>query len=415
MSEDEQPINLADSIRRKIAESQDSAGLPSKTSQPSALQVHLEFPETKGNSLLGSKIREIGEKIFKDNVQTSEGSRYDAVNARIRELVDKAAGPFTQAERGQLLEGVRDEVFGFGPLGALLRDPTIEHIFVNGCSKIYVVRLGRKEKSNIGFEDEKHLYSTIEKILQPLKLQLDENNPMVTARMPNGATVEICGPPLSVDGPTMTINPFVSQIFSLGQMVERGMISTELAEVLRQHVKNRANIVISGFGDVSQSLLVSALSAHIDPQERVISVEPLLKLRLMQEHWIRFENSNPEQSVSMRSLVTKALRMRPDRLVLGECRGEEAHELLEACAYGSTRSIMVVNASSTTDCLRQLAKMVSAGDPKMPIEQVRELIVAGTQIVVHMRRVEDGNCRVTEVSELTGVEGDQIVTATLFN
>lgn len=416
MSQDEQPITLADSIRRKIAEQENPGSAPPSTSKSKTKTLQAEFSDAKANSV-SQTIRTIGEQIFKETVKTAEGIRSEAVNARIKELVDKAAGPFNATERGFIIEGVRDEVLGFGPLGPLLRDPTVEHIFVNGVAQIYVVRSGRQEKSNVGFEDEKHLYATVEKILHPLGLHLDENNPMISARMPNGSPVEICGPPLSVDGPTLSISCVVSKILSLGQMIEAGMITSELAERLKVHVKNRSNIVVSGFGDVSQNVLISALSAHIGPAERVISVESVAKLRLMQEHWIRFEKGSASsgKSSSIRALVAKTLRMRPDRIVLGDCNGEEAYELLEACSYGSTRSIIVVNASSTADCLRRLEKMISSGEPSLAREQVLELMATGVHVIVHMQRFDDGTCRVAEVAEVNGAEGDRLATSTLFD
>lgn len=406
MPDDQEPLTLADSIRRKIAESQDGMGappLPSPSPKTSSLQIHLEFSEAKVDSL-GQKARVIAQQVSKEkDLKVGDGGRYDSTNLRIRELVDKAAGPLTVTDRGLLLERVRDEVFGFGPLGPLLKDPTVNQIFVNGVSQIYVEHHGIKEKVQVTFEDEAHLLETIEKILGPLNLRLDENNPMVSARMPNGAPVEICGPPLSIDGPTILINCTASSPFSLGQMIEAGMLTPELADVLRNHVKNRSNIVVSGFGDAGQNALVNALSAHIAPQERVISIETTASLRLMQEHWIRFEagSAHADRPIAMKLLVQKALRMCPDRLVVGDCSGAEAFDIFEACAYGSTRGITVVRATSVSDCIRRLEKMISEGDAKMPREQVLELLNDGVQIIVHMARTADGKRRVTEVSEIT--------------
>ena len=406
MPDDETPLTLADSIRRKIAESQENMP-PTPLSQPKsgALQIHLEFSETetKVNSI-SQKARAIGQQVCAENMKNSDGGRFETVNARMKDLVDKATGPFTAAERGQLLEQVRNEVFGFGPLSPLLKDPTVSHIFVNGCSNVYVQREGQNERVNVSFEDDQHLNATIEKILGPLGLRLDENNPMVSARMPNGAPVEICGPPLSIDGPTISINCAISSPCSLGQMIEAKMLTPNLADVLSSHVKKRSNIIVSGFGDVSQNRMVSALSAHIPHTERVISIETTASFRLMQEHWIRFEltPSMRDRSISMRSLVDKALRMRPDRIILGDCNGDEAFDLLEACAHGTTRSIMVINASSVTDCLRRLEQMVGTADSRLTREQTLELINEGVQLIVHLSRFPDGTCRVTEVSEITG-------------
>ncbi|HEY9792411.1 MAG TPA: CpaF family protein, partial [Candidatus Obscuribacterales bacterium] len=260
------------------------------------------------------------------------------VRARIREIVNSDPAPLTMMEKGILLQNVLDEIFGFGPLGPLLRDPSIGDICVNGPSNIYVERHGRLEKTTVVFENDRHLRQTIDKIIQPLGRRLDDNSPMVDARLPNGSRVNATIPPVSIDGPTVTIRCFGTTIMSLGQLVEKGAMSLQMAEVLKACVKGRINLIISGGTGSGKTTLLNALSAHINPRERIITIEDAAELRLQHEHWIRMETRPPniegKGQITQRMLVINTLRMRPDRIILGECRGEEAFDMLQAMNTG---------------------------------------------------------------------------------
>ncbi len=340
------------------------------------------------------------------------------VRQRIREIVNSDPAPLTMMEKGILLQNVLDEVFGFGPLGPLLRDPSIGDICVNGCHSIYVERNGRLEKTNVVFEDNRHLRMTIDKIIQPLGRRLDDNSPMVDARLPNGSRVNATIPPVTIDGPTVTIRMFGTSIMSLGQLVEKGALSVQMAEVLKALVKGRINMIISGGTGSGKTTLLNALSAHINPRERIITIEDAAELRLQHEHWVRMEtrppNTEGKGQINQRMLVVNCLRMRPDRIILGECRGEEAFDMLQAMNTGHGGSMTTIHANTPRDCTKRLENMILMSGAEMPPKAARELIASALQVIIQIRRLEDGTRRLTEIAEITGMEGDTIAISSMF-
>jgi pilus assembly protein CpaF len=340
------------------------------------------------------------------------------VRARIREIVNSDPAPLTMMEKGILLQNVLDEVFGFGPLGPLLRDPSVGDICVNGISAIYVERHGRLEKTTVVFENDRHLRQTIDKIIQPLGRRLDENSPMVDARLPNGSRVNATIPPVSIDGPTITIRCFGTSIMSLGQLCEKGSMSVQMAEVLKACVKGRINLIISGGTGSGKTTLLNALSAHINPRERIITIEDAAELRLQHEHWVRMETRPPNTEgrgqITQRMLVINCLRMRPDRIILGECRGEEAFDMLQAMNTGHSGSMTTIHSNNPRDCTKRLENMILMCGMEMPQKAARELIASAIQLIVQISRLEDGTRRVTEIAEITGMEGDTIAISSMF-
>ncbi len=341
------------------------------------------------------------------------------VRARIREIVNSDPAPLTMMEKGILLQNVLDEVFGFGPLGPLLSDPSVGDICVNGVNNIYVERHGRLEKTSVAFENERHLRQTIDKIIQPLGRRLDDNSPMVDARLPNGSRVNATIPPVTIDGPTITIRCFGANAMSLGQLVEKGAMSVQMAEVLKSCVKGRINLIISGGTGSGKTTLLNALSAHINPRERIITIEDAAELRLQHDHWVRMEtrpaNTEGKGQITQRMLVVNTLRMRPDRIILGECRGEEAFDMLQAMNTGHSGSMTTIHANTPRDCTKRLENMILMCGMDMPAKAARELIASAIQVIVQIRRLEDGTRRVTEICEITGMEGDTIAISSLFH
>jgi pilus assembly protein CpaF len=429
------------------------AGLPASESGPSRADIdridakddygHMgggghggggESAPTGGGSDLGAKfsanqqlIRE-REKLIIDQLRReldtsrltniSEDTQAQ-VRARIREIVNSDPAPLTMMEKGILLQNVLDEVFGFGPLGPLLRDPSVGDICVNGIGNVYVERHGRLEKTSIVFENERHLRQTIDKIIQPLGRRLDDNSPMVDARLPNGSRVNATIPPVTIDGPTITIRCFGTSIMSLGQLTEKGSMSVQMAEVLKACVKGRINIIISGGTGSGKTTLLNAMSAHINPRERIITIEDAAELRLQHEHWVRMEtrpeNTEGKGRITQRMLVINCLRMRPDRIILGECRGEEAFDMLQAMNTGHGGSMTTIHANTPRDCTKRLENMILMSGVEMPAKAARELISSAIQLIVQISRLEDGTRRVTEISEITGMEGDTIAISTMFH
>jgi pilus assembly protein CpaF len=340
------------------------------------------------------------------------------VRARIREIVNSDPAPLTMMEKGILLQNVLDEVFGFGPLGPLLRDPSVGDICVNSFNSVYVERHGRLEKTSVAFENDRHLRQTIDKIIQPLGRRLDENSPMVDARLPNGSRVNATIPPVTIDGPTVTIRCFGTSIMSLGQLCEKGSMSVQMAEVLKACVKGRINLIISGGTGSGKTTLLNALSAHINPRERIITIEDAAELRLQHEHWVRMETRPPNTEgrgqITQRMLVINCLRMRPDRIILGECRGEEAFDMLQAMNTGHSGSMTTIHSNNPRDCTKRLENMILMCGMEMPQKAARELIASAIQVIVQISRLEDGTRRVTEIAEITGMEGDTIAISSMF-
>jgi pilus assembly protein CpaF len=341
------------------------------------------------------------------------------VRARIREIVNSDPAPLTMMEKGILLQNILDEVFGFGPLGPLLRDPSVGDICVNGVSNIYVERHGRLEKTTVAFENERHIRQTIDKIIQPLGRRLDDNSPMVDARLPNGSRVNATIPPVTIDGPTITIRCFGANAMSLGQLVEKGAMSVQMAEVMKACVKGRINIIISGGTGSGKTTLLNALSSHINPRERIITIEDAAELRLQHDHWVRMEtrpaNTEGKGQITQRMLIVNTLRMRPDRIIMGECRGEEAFDMLQAMNTGHSGSMTTIHANNPRECTKRLENMILMAGMDMPAKAARELISSAIQLIIQIRRLEDGTRRVTEVAEITGMEGDIIALSSLFH
>jgi pilus assembly protein CpaF len=391
--------------------------------QPSETQANLEAKFQANQGLIREREKVVIDQLRREldtsrMTQISEDTQAQVRN-RIREMVNSDPAPLTMLEKGILLQNVLDEVFGFGPLGPLLRDPSVGDICVNGPFSIYIERHGRLEKTNIAFENERHLRQTIDKIIQPLGRRLDDNSPMVDARLPNGSRVNATIPPVTIDGPTLTIRCFGTSIMSLGQLVEKGALSVQMAEVLKACVKGRVNLIISGGTGAGKTTLLNALSAHISHRERIITIEDAAELRLQHEHWIRMEtrpaNTEGKGVINQRMCLINCLRMRPDRIILGECRGEEAFDMLQAMNTGHGGSMTTIHANTPRDCTKRLENMIMMAGVDMPPKAVRELISSALQVIVQIRRLEDGTRRVTEVAEITGMEGDVIAINTLFH
>jgi pilus assembly protein CpaF len=322
-------------------------------------------------------------------------------------------------EKGILLQNVLDEVFGFGPLGPLLRDPSVGDICVNSVSAIYVERHGRLEKTSVVFENDRHLRQTIDKIIQPLGRRLDENSPMVDARLPNGSTCKRHNSSShpSTDRPSQSDASVHPSCLS-DNWCEKGSMSVQMAEVLKACVKGRINMIISGGTGSGKTTLFNALSAHINPRERIITIEDAAELRLQHEHWVRMETRPPNTEgrgqITQRMLVINCLRMRPDRIILGECRGEEAFDMLQAMNTGHSGSMTTIHANNPRDCTKRLENMILMCGMEMPQKAARELIASAIQVIVQIKRLEDGTRRVTEIAEITGMEGDTIAISTMF-
>jgi pilus assembly protein CpaF len=327
----------------------------------------------------------------------------------VRELVDADAAILEPATRALLCELILREAVGLGPLEELLADPAVEEVMVNGHDRIYVERAGRIERTEVRFESEQALRDAIERILTPLGRRVDELSPTADARLEDGSRVHVVIPPLAVDGPSMSIRRFTAARPGPNELVELGTISGELHDQLAAAVAARRSILVSGGTGSGKTTLLNALSAFIDPGERVITIEDAAELRLRQPHVVRLEsrpaNVEGRGRVTIRELLRGALRMRPDRIVIGEVRGGEALDLLMALNTGHEGALSTVHANSPEDALRRIETLALMAGVGLPHDAIREQLGRGLDLVIHLARLSDGSRRVVEVAEVVRTAG----------
>jgi pilus assembly protein CpaF len=339
----------------------------------------------------------------------SGSSDPDPLPAAVRDLVDADAAILEPATRARLCELILREAVGLGPLEELLADPAVEEVMVNGHDRIYLERNGRIERTEVRFQSEQAMRDAIERILTPLGRRVDELSPMADARLEDGSRVHVIIPPLAVDGPSMSIRRFTAVRPGPRELVELGTITGELHDQLAAAVSARRSILISGGTGSGKTTLLNALSAFIDPGERVITIEDAAELRLRQPHVVRLEsrpaNVEGRGRVTIRELLRGALRMRPDRIVIGEVRGGEALDLLTALNTGHEGALSTVHANSPDDALRRIETLALMAGVGLPHEAIREQLGRGLDLVIHLARLSDGSRRVVEVAEVVRAAG----------
>jgi len=325
---------------------------------------------------------------------------------------------YTRADRAQLLEWVTADIVGYGPLEPLLQDETITEVMVNGPDRVYVERRGLIELSDVVFEDDAHVRRIIDRIVSPLGRRVDESSPMVDARLPSGYRVNATIPPLSLDGSALTIRKFAQTPYTVQDLVANGTFNTNLVTFLQACVEARVNMIISGGTGTGKTTLLNVVSAFIPGNERIVTIEDTAELQLNRDHIVRLEYRPPnvegEGEVTIRQLVINALRMRPDRIVVGEARGGEALDMLQAMNTGHDGSMTTIHSNSPRDTLRRIETMVLMAGLDLPLKAIREQLASAIELVVHLERMRDGTRRVAYVSEVQGMEGDSIVMQDLF-
>jgi pilus assembly protein CpaF len=336
----------------------------------------------------------------------------------IREELAQHSQALNHAERKQLVSDVLDELLGLGPLEPLLKDPTITDILVNGHSKVFVERYGVLEPSPVRFKDGKHLYRIIQKIVSAVGRRIDESSPMVDARLADGSRVNAVVPPLALDGSLLSIRKFARVPISMSRLIEIGSIPFQVAEVLKAIVGARRNILISGGTGSGKTTLLNAMSAFVDNHERIVTIEDSAELQLQQAHVVRMEtrpaNIEGKGEITQRDLVKNALRMRPDRIIVGEVRAGEAFDMLQAMNTGHDGSMTTVHANSPRDSLSRVEQMIGMSGVDISSRSARGQIASAMHVVVQVSRLSDGRRKVTSVSELTGMEGDVITMQEIF-
>jgi pilus assembly protein CpaF len=350
--------------------------------------------------------------------QMSREQIQDEVGDIVSEELAKQNHALNHAERKQLVADVLDELLGLGPLEPLLKDPTITDILVNGHARVFVERYGVLEPSAVRFKDEKHLHRIIQKIVSAVGRRIDESSPMVDARLADGSRVNAVVPPLALDGALLSIRKFARVPISMDRLIEIGSIPAEMAEVLKAVVGSRRNVLISGGTGSGKTTLLNAMSAYIDGRERIVTIEDSAELQLQQQHVVRLETRPPNiegrGEVGQRDLVKNALRMRPDRIILGEVRAGEAFDMLQAMNTGHEGSMTTVHANTSRDALSRVEQMIGMSGIDIPARSSRAQIASAMHVVVQVARLSDGRRKVTSVSELTGMEGDVITMQEIF-
>ena len=349
----------------------------------------------------------------------SNGQAKQAVASLIQDIVRREKLLLNTAEKDKIQSDLLDEVFGFGPLEPLLKDQTISDILVNKRDLVYVERRGVLEKIDVKFRDDRHLLQIIDRIVGGVGRRVDESSPMVDARLPDGSRVNAIIPPLALDGPALSIRRFGSTPLTAERLLAYQSISQEMLDILIAGVKARISILISGGTGAGKTTFLNMLSKYIPERERVVTIEDAAELQLQQENVVRLETRPPNVegvgAVRQRQLLINSLRMRPDRIVLGEVRGEEAFDMLQAMNTGHEGSMATIHANSTRDALTRLESMVAMGSFSLPEKAVRQQIAAAVGIVVQIARMSDGTRRVTNLAEITGMENEIITMQDIFS
>lgn len=345
-----------------------------------------------------------------DRVERSELKA--EIGALVLDYLKAENRPMRAEDADQLTDELIDEVLGLGPLEPLLADPTVADVLVNSYRNVYVERNGVLERVPVQFRDERHLLRIIDKIVSRVGRRVDESQPWVDARLEDGSRVNAIIRPCAIDGPTLSIRKFSRDPLTLERLVERGVLSEQAKRVLHALVEARLNILISGGTGSGKTTMLNALSAFIDPRQRIVTIEDAAELQLKQEHVVRLETRpasiEGSAAVTQRDLVRNALRMRPDRIIVGEVRGAEAFDMLQAMNTGHDGSMTTIHANTARDALSRLEQMVAMMGGELPLSAVRQQVAAGINVVLQLARLSDGSRRVMSVSEITGMEGDVI-------
>ncbi len=384
---------------------------PEPSAQETELMVRLELKSRLHDVLLDRLNLAVIDKVQPEELRRE-------VAQLVSQVLTEEKNPMRAEEFKQLIDELLDEVLGFGPLEPLLADPTINDILVNSHRSVYVERFGVLEKSKVRFRDERHLLRIIDKIVSRVGRRVDESQPWVDARLEDGSRVNAIIRPCAIDGPSVSIRKFSRTPLTMERLHELGALSRPAAKLLQGLVQARLNVLISGGTGSGKTTMLNAMSSYIDDRERVVTIEDAAELQLQQEHVVRLETRPASPggagAVTQRDLVRNALRMRPDRIVIGEVRGAETFDMLQAMNTGHDGSMTTVHANTARDALGRLEQMVTMIGMDFPLSAIRSQIAAGLNVVVQLNRLSDGKRRVMSISEITGMEGNVVTMQDIF-
>ena len=356
------------------------------------------------------------------NLQALDKMSRQQIEAEVGDIVYEELSKQNQAlnnqERKALVSDVLDELLGLGPIEPLLKDPTITDILINGYSKVFVERYGVLEPTNVRFKDDRHLLRIIQKIVSAIGRRIDESAPLVDARLADGSRVNAIIPPLAIDGASMSIRKFARVPISMERLIEIGSVPVQVSEVLKAVVKARRNVLISGGTGSGKTTMLNAMSAFVDNRERIVTIEDSAELQLQQEHVVRLETRPPNiegrGEITQRELVKNSLRMRPDRIIVGEVRAGEAFDMLQAMNTGHDGSMTTVHANTARDALSRVEQMIGMSGIDIPPRAARAQIASAINVVIQVGRLSDGRRKLLSLSELTGMEGDVVTMQEIF-
>ena len=390
------------SLADRLAES----GRPERTDRTAQVRARMQSKLIEG----------LGPKLYESSL--TEAELRELVQRSLREYLEAEETPLSPVEKAQITRDVGDAVLGLGPLEAFIRDPEVTEIMVNGPDTIYVERAGKLYWTGVKFHDAEQLRRTIDKIVSRVGRRIDEASPYVDARLPDGSRVNAIIPPLAIDGHALTIRKFAADPYETKDLIAFGTVTADVAEFLQACVKGRINILVSGGTGAGKTTSLNVLSSFIPEDERIITIEDAAELRLQQPHVVRLEYRPPNiegsGEVTVRDLVRNALRMRPDRIVVGEVRGAESLDMLQAMNTGHDGSISTVHANAPRDALARVETMALMGGVELGVRAIREQIASAINLMIHQARFRDGSRRITHVTEVVGMEGDVITLQDLF-
>jgi pilus assembly protein CpaF len=358
----------------------------------------------------------LGTRLFDSSLTETQLHAY--VMQELDQVIAAENMPLTRSERQRIVSAVSDDILGYGPIEQYLADPSVTEVMVNALQPIYVEREGKLSRTDSRFASDEHLRRVIERIVSEVGRRIDESSPMVDARLADGSRVNAVIPPLALDGPALTIRKFSKQAFDVDDLIGLGTLTAELAEFLARCVEGRLNMLVSGGTGTGKTTLLNVLSSMIPDDDRIVTIEDAAELQLKQSHLVRLETRPPNiegrGEVKARDLVRNALRMRPDRIIVGEVRGGEALDMLQAMNTGHDGSLSTLHANAPRDALARLETMVLMAGIELPVRAIREQAASAVDMLVHLTRLRDGTRRVTQVCEVNGMEGDVITLSDLF-
>ncbi len=392
--------------------------------RPSMQRHQSDAVRTAGSSDRRNNLKALIHRRMIDrlNLSSLDSIETDLLRSQIRQiivsLISEEATPLSESERSSLEDQVLNETFGLGPIEPYLHDPDVSDILVNTYRQVYIERFGRLELTSTRFDDDAHLLKIIDRIVSRIGRRIDESSPMVDARLPDGSRVNAIIPPLAVDGPILSIRRFGTRTMNVDDLLELSSITAGMKELFKGAIKARLNTLISGGTGSGKTTLLNAISAFIPAEERIVTIEDAAELQLLQPHVVRLEtrprNIEGKGEVTQRQLVKNALRMRPDRIIVGEVRGDEVLDMLQAMNTGHDGSMTTVHANSARDALHRLETLMLLSGVNLPSRPMREQITAALDVIIHLARLSDGSRKVVGITELVGMEGEVIAMQDIF-